>query len=273
MGLDLNRFICMIKSLKLYIIFFNIILISCNNKSSLYSNDYELFNDTQIEDLVEEINENNIQNFKNVIKSNKIDLNYKEPTYGNTLLMVLAQNNNYEFAKVLLEEGADPNIQNNYTGSSALIYAAIQEDKSGENLKFIKLLLNNKANPNLAEIGERNINNQTRKTPLLAACGTINNSKNTLEKVKLLVNFGANIDYTNEFNQFPIGEALIYEHYDVVLYLIKKGANTNKVIFDRSKYSSNGKKIYLKDLLNEKDIPVNSINYKYKLKILNYLKK
>ena len=62
---------------------------------------------------------------------------------GDTALMYAVQNNNIELVRLLLENGADVNIENEQA-ETALHYAAEQQ----VNLQILELLLNRGADPN-----------------------------------------------------------------------------------------------------------------------------
>lgn len=55
--------------------------------------------------------------------------------------------------------------------------------------------------------------------------------KKNLEKVKILIEAGADINFTKKgIIQTALGEALIQEQIDVALYLVEKGADYTKPI-------------------------------------------
>ncbi|WP_343617513.1 ankyrin repeat domain-containing protein [Flavobacterium sp.] len=60
--------------------------------------------------------------------------------------MIAIYNNKYESVKTLLKLGADPNLHDTYTGKTAVIVAAENDD-----LKYLRLLLNYKGDPNSIE--------------------------------------------------------------------------------------------------------------------------
>ena len=169
--------------------------------------------------------------------------------------------------------GADPNIHDSYDGASALIYAAGIENDTVNQINYLNLLLNHGANPNDEEVGKRRDGNSTRNTPLLVACSDVNQFKSPMDKVNTLVIAGANVNYKNEFNDFPLAEALIHKHYDVVLYLLNNGANYLEMIFDRSEFSADGKKIYIADFLREELLSLDSKEYKQKMEVVEFLKR
>jgi ankyrin repeat protein len=188
------------------------------DKSKLLGYDYRLFDDTPVEKLAKAIENNDLSLIGSLINSNKLDVNYQETKFGQTLLMLTVMNHQYETCKYLLDLGANPNIHNTYTGSSCIIYASSLQEKDGNSINFIKLLLEHGANPNEEEVGDRNDGNSSRKTPLSEACKDIGESNLSIEKVKLLVEAGAKVNYHNDYGSEPLVSALISENYDVVLF-------------------------------------------------------
>ena len=251
------------------------LLYSCNgiiSKDNLTGADYDLFKNTPDWGLAKAVKVENIEEIKRIVREERVNIDFQEEKFGNTLLMLTVENNHYNSCKALLEVGADPNIHDNYNGSTALIDAAGKENYKDDNTRFLKLLLSHGANPNEEETGARQAGNTTRKNPLLVACSDVNQFVSPIGKVKMLVEAGAKVNYKNEYNHFPLREALIHKHYDVVLYLLQKGANYDEVLFDRSKFQSNGKKIYIADLLREHLLPLESQEYQLKMEIVEFLK-
>lgn len=169
-------------------------------------------------------------------------------------------NRNYESTKALLELGANPNQHDSYDGTSPIIEAA----KVGEGTKFLDLLLRHGGNPNDTEIGERRKGVTVRDTPLLAAIGGLGNS---LPKVELLVESGADINFKNEFGMNALNEALVLDKLNVVLYLLHKGIDFRQVIS-----SSEGRDYFIWDKMRFKLYPLDSNDYQEKMKIIEFLK-
>lgn len=246
-------------------------LYSCKQDNEIRSNEYLLFKESPLWELANATMEEDINEIKRIGHQKDVNLNFQESTFGNTLLMLTVKNQNYNSCKALLEIGADPNIHDHYNGSSPIIEAADIENYYNDNTSFLKLLLAFNANPNDEEIGDRRPGNTTRKTPLLIACSDVNQMVSPINKVKLLVEAGANINYRNEFNQFPLCEALMFKHFDVVLYLLQRGAEYNGVFIDRTQYGSEGKKLFIADMLREILLPLDSKEYQEKMEVVNFL--
>ena len=126
--------------------------------------------------------------------------------------------------------------------------------------------MSNGANPNISEVGERRDGNTTRLTPLQKA------SSCCLNKVKLLVEAGANIDQVNEFNGGALSSVLYgscEEQTKILRYLvIEKGADINLPILE----IQGGKKLYIENGLRYWRFPIGSNDHKVKMEIVDYLK-
>ena len=246
-------------------------MVSKNNKepdvdtTNLLGNDYRLFKNTPVWDLAIAVRDEKISEIQNILKSKKIDVDYREPKFGSTLLMLTVMNEQYNSAKALLEGGADPNKHDTCEGSSAMIFAAGIQHKNDDNTKFLKLMLSHGGNPNDVEVGVRKEGNSTRKTPLLTACDDVIQDVTPIEKVKLLVEAGADINYKNEFGATPLKEAL--PHYDVVLFFLQKGADYTVPLFKNLQ----GKEFNLVESMRYDAFPLDSKKYMDKMKVVEFL--
>ena len=246
------------------LIFFSCILLfnNLNALSPYFGYDYRLFKDTPYWKLAKEVDGNRVRKIKKIVSEQKLDVNFQEPKYGNTLLMLAIKNRDYLGSKTLLELGANPNIHDTYDGSTALIESC----QFNDDIQLIKLLLAFGANPNEEETGPRREGNTTRLNPLLAACE--DSGKSPIEKVKILVEAGANINYTNEYNMNALKALLIFEHYDVILYLIEKGAEYKNIIS-----TVKGVNYYICDELRYNVHSLNSEKYLKKMELVDFLEK
>jgi len=155
--------------------------------------------------------------------------------------------------------GSDPNLKAN-DSTSAIIHAS---DKLGT--EYLRLLLNHGGNVNIvADIDEP----QHLRTPIMAA------SFKSLENVKLLVDAGANANYTyrrkkSEEGGEVIQSALIYafngKRIDVVKYLIMDV----KVDYDYPfNITIDGRPSYILRDLRDLVFPLDSDEYKTKWRLL-----
>ncbi|WP_443946648.1 ankyrin repeat domain-containing protein [Pedobacter sp. AW1-32] len=251
-----------------------IFLLSCNHASKnendikFLGDDYRLFKKTPIWKLAQAISAENLSKAEHLVKYEKFDLNSQEPTYGKTLLMLTVLNQQFSSCRKLLELGANPNIHDNYDGSSAIIAAAAVNGDLDDNTRFLRLLVQFHANVNDIEKGRRRDDNLSRVSPLMVASSSVNKIVSPIKKVQFLVENGADVNYISEFNQTALSQAALHDNYDVVAYLLKNKADAKIPILFR-----NDKAVYLSDFLREKSFTNDSIKIRGRLQILEILKK
>ena len=223
--------------------------------NGLYGNDIRLFKGESWE-LAQAVKQQNVRKIKQLVSQGKVNVNFQEPRFGKTLLIWAVLTDRYKSAHALLESGADPNIKDTYSGTSALMEAADKEDSS----EFVRLLLKYGADPNIdAEAKEPN----RIATPLIAA------SKKRLESVKLLVEAGADINYVNRHGGSALDAAFLRDKVEIVVYLLmEKGADFDRVFTIRI----DGSEVRIADLLRYWVFPLDSDDYRNKMQIVAFLK-
>jgi ankyrin repeat protein len=257
--------------------FFCSLLLSCTNinrdkivdKSELTYGDYRLFQNSPAWDLAKAVQDENEGEINKILSKDKKLINYQEQKYGNTLLTLTIINQQMKPFKVLLDNNAEVNIHNTYDGTSPLIQSCMFKSYDSE---FAKILIERKANVNDVEVGKRREGNSTRFTPLIAA-----SREGKLDLVQILIKNGANINYENEFHQSALSSCVMQDRYDVTIYLLKSGVNYSRPIFYRPSDDvvnnpKEDKPIYLIDMLREDFFELDSQEYKYKMKVVEFLK-
>ncbi|MBC7522833.1 MAG: ankyrin repeat domain-containing protein [Flavobacterium sp.] len=250
-------------------------LISCYNqekpvdKSKLMGNDYRLFQSTPAWTLAKAVEAGDIKKIKEEVLQKKVWVDYQESRFGQTLLMLAIFNNEYDTAKTLLELGANPNLHTTFKGKTSVIVAADNDDP-----KYLKLVLAYKGDPNSIEnvfSGPKKRINSERNSALTTAIVPSVMGKKNLEKVKLLVEAGADINYTKKgIIQTALAEALIQEQMDIALYLIEKGADYKKPI---TLFVGGGREdVTVLYLLRSSIIDLDSEQYKKKMELVAFLK-
>ncbi|HTB32494.1 MAG TPA: ankyrin repeat domain-containing protein [Bacteroidia bacterium] len=250
-----------------------LLMFNCTNrdtivdKSKLLGVDYRLFQDTPAWELAKAVRDGDTDKIKFDVSKNKTLLSFREPRLGHPLLEMAVMNKNYPSVKMLLELGADPNMQDLDLGESPLMAAAnIGIGTVGSDVRFLKLLLQYGGDPNLEENGPQKQGG--KRTPLLIAC-----SGGNLDYVKTLVNAGAKINAVNEYDMSPLSEAMIYvaeNNPDIVIYLLQKGVDFKRPLY---KTVPEGENKYITDALREWRFDLGSNDYKKKMQIVAFLKK
>ncbi len=194
------------------------------NKKNLSGFDFRLFQGTQALGLAKATETEDVNGIKEDVGKNKKLLSFRESRFGYNLLEMAVKTEKYKSVEALVDLGADPNLQDTYSGSSALMEAAkvgsLFGIGNGTDSRYLKLLLKHGGNPNAEEKGVRQKGNHTRNTPLLIAC-----SHGELEYVRILVEAGANVNYTNEFGQTTLYSATISNNPNIVIYLLEHNAD------------------------------------------------
>jgi hypothetical protein len=200
------------------------------DRGKLLGNDYRLFQNTPAWELAKAVEDEDIDKIKEEVSKNKSLLSYREPRFGQPILMMAVMNKNYNSVKTLAELGADPNMQDNYEGSSPLMEAAriggggfVHTD---DDPRYLELLIKHGGDVNEEEKGPRKQGNAVRETPLLIAC-----DEGNLQYAKILVNAGANVNYVNEYGSNTLYGAIVAENPDLVLYLLEKGADFKRPMY------------------------------------------
>jgi ankyrin repeat protein len=239
------------------------------DKVDLLGSDYRLFQNTPAFELAKAVCSEDMDQVEYLVNAKRQNINFQEPKFGNSLIMMTVVNQQYGMCEKLLQLGANPNLHDYYQGTPAIVDAAQIGSLFFDDTKFLRLLLKYGANPSDKENGKLDEGNSIRYTPLIVSSGS---KYEAFEKVKLLVEAGADINYKDEFNNFALKRAIVLDNMEVAYYLLLHGADYQGVFIDRSKYFEGGQKAYIQDLLMEHNYSSYSRNQKYKLKIIDFLK-
>lgn len=246
-----------------YVIIIFLLLSSCReikvDKTKILASDYRVFQETPAWELAKAVDDNNTYKIKKILNKNPSIINYQEPIYGKTVLMQAIYHHDYDSFEQLLKLGANINLHDNVHGASAIIIAC----RYNAGVKYIKKLLEYGANPNDIEIGDRRKGNSTRYTPLRGAA-----RRGDIESVKILLRAGADVNYYDEFGSCALGEALIQEHYKVVLVLLEYGADFTHSI---GKYA-NDSLMYPIEVMRRDLFTLGSEKHREKMAVVNFIK-
>lgn len=255
------------------------LLLSCSNmnrdnpvdKKDLRAGDYRLFQNTPAWELAKAVQDGHIKKINEITSKTPKLLNYQEPKYGNTLLMLTIINQQIKSFKILLELKADVNIHNFYEGTSALIEACSFKQYQ---TVYAEMLLQHGADPNDVQTDQHEPDKV--KSALMKSAIT-----GKLDLIELLLNNGANVNYQNTYGQSALSESIMVNRFSISYYLLQNGADHRRPIFYRPDYSvpvekedpnDKGRPMYLVDVLREAFLEVGTEEYKYKMHIVDFLK-
>lgn len=169
----------------------------------------KMFNKFKVDALIVDSGKGKISEVKGYIQTG-VNINGTD-SRGNSALMFAANYGQYEIAKLLLENGANPN-QKNFSEGFTPIFDAIKNS----HYEVVKLLIEYGA--------DLNVTDNQGNTPLLVAIYSNNSDQVTFS----IIEANANVNYRNKLDGFyPIIASTILGNYKITKALIDFGANKN----------------------------------------------
>ena len=116
--------------MKFYLYLSLILCYSCTmneDKKKMLGDDYRLYKETAAWELAQAVQEEDTAKIQRIIVDEHIPVDFREPKYSQTLLMLAVRTNKELSVKKLLELGADPNAHGDstkYLGENAVIIAS-----------------------------------------------------------------------------------------------------------------------------------------------------
>lgn len=209
--------------MKLFVAFLlSIVLFACQFSSGrLTGGDIRLWQDTPAWDLAKAVKANDTNQINHILTKENLSIDYREPLYGESLLHWAVWNNRIEMVRFLLSKEANPNLHNQFNGRSPIIISC-EDDSDAE---ILRLLLKYGGDPNDHVIDKDTVTyERSIQTPLTNAAST------SLEKTKILLEAGANVDFSIIPGETPLHIAALGNHFDIVKYLLEEaGADYHKV--------------------------------------------
>ena len=250
------------------IIFLTLVYNSFTEPHEYLASDYRIFKDTPAWDLAKAVRDADTAEIRYQILEKKIPVNYQEQKYGESMLSIATYQNNIKSVKKLLELGANPNLYVdtiNRNGYNPVIEACKYKKISVE---ILKLLMDFGGNPNSVTKGVNkngNIVHPLRNSAMEEAA-----SSGEIEKIKVLMDYGADVNFTpdRDYDTDPLLDALYTNKMRAALYLLENGAKFDKEYINP--FSKEKETILF--ILRKIDLPLDSEEYKFKLKIIDFLK-
>ncbi len=237
------------------------------DKTKLIGLDIRHFQETKAWEAAKAVDDGNTSKLKKLIEDDKTLVYSSDSIFGMTLLMHAVYRKNEKMVRVLLESGANPNTYSdtiNNSGKNAVLIAATSSPGS-----ILKLLLDYGGDPNSEEKGSEDFFKRTRndsRVPVIEA------STDSYEKVRMLVNAGADINKTTRLGEDALRSSLIFDQMDIALYLLENGADYTRQYLS---YDEKGKTFQSNILwtLRKRVFPIGSEEYNTKMQIVDFLKK
>jgi ankyrin repeat protein len=232
-------------------IFILMLSIYCSCKHYLPGYNYKLFKDTPIYSLAKAVESDNLSEMIRLVKEEKMNVNYREPKFGNNILMLAIVNQTKETVQTLLNLGADPNLRNSYSNDTSLTVAIKYMDNC--NLNKVKLLVEHGADVNTRKKYSREATYESYNETALSLASS---KKKCIDLVKYLVDKGAHVNDTLYYKGYgAITSALIHNNLDVVLYLIKQpSTKIPDIVYIRDEGGKNERKLSITDMLEKKKL-------------------
>lgn len=233
--------------------------------------DFKLFRNTPVRDLADAVEADDPDRVRAAVHTDKANLDFQDPKFGNTVLTLAVFNNKVVAAKVLLDSGANPNLRSPNYGLTPFLAACKYGYLDTKNLEIFEDLIKHGADVNDREI-EVDTTDRIGDTIITTALQyTV--SSGSLAAVKLLVDHGAKLNVPPKRGvRSLLFLAALSPRLDVLRYLlIEKGLPVPDYLFIRNEGDPIEKKITLRQLLMERPPDKNPVEIKERKEILEYL--
>jgi len=265
------------------ITFLSTILNACAFNLEQEAYDFDNFKGTPLEELALAVRNDDSKAIDDILKTQKLPVDYKESYYEQTLLALAIQNKKKIAIVALLKHGANPNeLIGDPKDATPFIYAI--ENVENCDLFYVESLLKYGADPNLEIKNPKPGYYFAHSIPLLVAIGNRkDNGNECVDLIRLLVDKGANINYCPENSLTDICEGVIYQSLisnsmvTLRYFVIDKKIKIPKIAFIKGGYNKDSQEKYtLAAILNSEDYtftrPDLSEIKKAKEDVLKYLK-
>ena len=249
-----------------YIIFSYATMVSCQeSKDQLLGNDFRLFKNTQVWEFAKAVENQDTGAFATIIEKFKLNIDIEENKYGQSLLHLAVLKNLDKSVKKLLELGANPNHFNKHDGYSPM-HDAVGVFQHHDDTLVLSLLLQHGGDANIKTALTENNKGAYSKNVISILCSNVDDQIN---KLKLLITSGASLEFDGEDNSNFMYSALKSKNYKLVLILLNLGSDYSKPIFT----NFSGEKIFMQVYMKDYLIDLQSEEYQYKLKVIDFLEK
>ncbi len=234
---------------------------------------FELFGNTPLRELATAVEEQDTLKIVSIVKNEKVNIDFFESKFGQTLLTLALIDNKSSSAKILLSLGADPNIRSQIDNSTPFLTLCRYIRQVNSGLGIISLLINHGADVNAVQ-EEKQVNPAGRKVTIKNSALQYLISFGAIEDVQLLVEKGTRLDiYPKNGKNSILCTAIFNPRLDILRYLlIDKKASIPDYCYIRDEGKPNQKIITLRDLILDRKEAENIHERELKNEILAYLK-
>lgn len=192
-----------------------VLLSGCHSSNRrLTGYNIKLWKGTPAWKLAKAVQGNDTSKVNRILGKGELSIDYREPTYGESLLYWAIYNNKIETVRFLLSKGANPNLHTRFNGESPITLSCRYVDID---IEILRLLLAYGGNPNDHATEEDSITYmRSDRTPLYCAAGS------SLDKTKMLIEAGADVNMALVNGKTPLYHALVRNRFDVILYLLRE---------------------------------------------------
>ena len=238
-------------------------LVSCGEPSKPVGMSPRIFRNTPAWNAVKAIMKDDTCKLDKELRKNPELKTLVDPYYGSTILHMAILNNKIKSTEKLLKFGFDPNFIDdslNWTRTNAVIEAVKYVSVSP---KILELVLKYGGDPNSFQEYQKCGNEiiEFNKPAISFAAA------NSLDKVRLLVEYGAQVNPPKGVTPVKMAASL---NIEVLLFLLEHGADYNEhfeAINDSVEYKT------VADRIRCFIFPLDSKEYQCKLKVIDFLKK
>jgi len=178
--------------------------------------DVRIFQKTPIWTLAKAVKDNDTLTLAELLSRRDMDVNYREGVHGMTLLSFALDNGRKAAFRILLERGADPDLQCRRNGSRPVEEAANRTD---DDTYYLELLLKYRASLELP-FGFYQDDGTWFQLPLLQYAMSVNRRRTT----RLLLDQGVDVTGVDGNGKTTLAVAIDRRLFDVALELLNRGA-------------------------------------------------
>lgn len=242
--------------------------------------DFRSFDRTPAKELAKAVSTEDLKEIERLVKSNNVPVDYLDPAFGHSLLMLSVANDLEKSTVKLLELGANPNLKSkidseddsSYVDTPMLIACDDILTQKACNTTLLNSLIKHGGNVNdRIQVRFVGADYLSYETPLLKVSGG-----RCLDVLKLLVESGADINsYNYKEGVGPITEAIVQDRMENLRYLvIDRKARIPEYCFVVQAYNETKRKTYtVTAFLQKKNYKQGSKEDNIRSEVLEYLKK